>query len=65
MPALLFFRREAGPWLFLSLLALPFALGPLKTVFTQEGAALNGALHGTARLQLVFGVLFSLGWVLR
>jgi 1,4-dihydroxy-2-naphthoate octaprenyltransferase len=65
MPVVLFLRGEAGTWLFLSLLAIPFALGPLKTVFTAEGAALNTALHATARLQLVFGVLFSLGLVLR
>lgn len=64
-PALLWAQRDAGPWIFLPLFALPLAVGPLKTVLTAEGATLNGALHGTARLQLIFGLLFSLGLVLR
>jgi len=64
-PVVLFATGEPGAWTFLSLLAAPFAWEPLKTVFTAEGAALNAALHGTARLQLVFGLLFSLGLVLR
>jgi 1,4-dihydroxy-2-naphthoate octaprenyltransferase len=64
MPAVLALRGDAGRWILLPLAAVPFALGPLRTVFAAQGAELNGALHGTARLQLVFGVLFSLGLVL-
>jgi 1,4-dihydroxy-2-naphthoate octaprenyltransferase len=37
----------------------------LKLVLGQEGAPLNTALGGTARLQLVFGLLFSVGLLLR
>jgi 1,4-dihydroxy-2-naphthoate octaprenyltransferase len=53
-----------GKGVLLSWLALPAALGPLRTVFTAEGAALNGALHGTAKLQLIFGLLFCGGLIL-
>jgi 1,4-dihydroxy-2-naphthoate polyprenyltransferase len=49
------------PWALLPLLSLPLAIAPLRVLFTQTGSALNQALAGTARLQLVFGVLFALG----
>jgi 1,4-dihydroxy-2-naphthoate octaprenyltransferase len=53
-----------GQGVLLSWLALPAAVGPLRTVFTAEGPALNGALHGTAKLQLVFGLLLCGGLLL-
>lgn len=44
------------PWL-----TLPIAVPLLRTVFTrEEGPALNGALKGTGRLQLLFGLLFAI-----
>lgn len=55
----------ASPWVLLALLSVPVAVPPLKLVLGAEGAALNPALGGTARLQLVFGVLFSVGLLLR
>lgn len=55
----------ASPWVLLALLSVPVAVPPLKQVLGAEGAALNPALGGTARLQLVFGVLFSAGLLLR
>ncbi|QRK06132.1 1,4-dihydroxy-2-naphthoate polyprenyltransferase [Archangium violaceum] len=55
----------ASPWVLLALLSVPVAVPPLKRVLGAEGAALNPALGGTARLQLVFGVLFSAGLLLR
>ena len=56
--------KWGGKGIAVTLLALPVALGPLKTVFTAEGPALNQALHGTARLQLVFGLLLCGGLLL-
>ncbi|MCY1078616.1 1,4-dihydroxy-2-naphthoate polyprenyltransferase [Archangium lansingense] len=55
----------ASPWVLLALLSAPVAVPPLKLVLGAEGAALNPALGGTARLQLVFGLLFSVGLYLR
>lgn len=50
------------PWALLALLALPLVRAPLRLVKTQtSGPALIQALVGTARLQLVFGVLLALG----
>lgn len=50
----------AIPWL-----AAPFAAGPLRTVYTQEGRALNAALKGTGRLHLVFGALYAAALLVR
>jgi 1,4-dihydroxy-2-naphthoate octaprenyltransferase len=50
-----------GPWTLLALLSLPAAIGPLRTVLERQGAALNAALGGTARLLVVYGALFSAG----
>jgi 1,4-dihydroxy-2-naphthoate octaprenyltransferase len=55
----------ASPWVLLALLSAPVAVPPLKRVMGAKGAELNPALGGTARLQLVFGVLFSVGLFLR
>jgi 1,4-dihydroxy-2-naphthoate octaprenyltransferase len=53
------------PWLALVLLAAPLALPLVRTVRTRiDGPALNGALAGTGRLQLVFCLLLSAGILL-
>lgn len=52
--------RRAGP--LLALAALPLALAPLRLVRSRsDGPSLIRGLVGTARLQLVFGVLLALG----
>jgi 1,4-dihydroxy-2-naphthoate octaprenyltransferase len=49
-------------WLALVLLAVPLAVPLVRTVRERtDGPALNGALAGTGRLQLVFCVLLSAG----
>ncbi len=64
-PFLMYGLGMASAWVFLALLSAPLAVGPLKLVLKAQGAALNAALGGTARLQLVFGLLFALGLYLR
>jgi 1,4-dihydroxy-2-naphthoate octaprenyltransferase len=64
-PLVLFALHLASAWVFLAFLSAPLAVGPLKLVLRAQGAALNAALGGTARLQLVFGLLFALGLFLR
>ncbi len=53
------------PWVLLTLLALPLSGRPLRLVATREdGPGLIQALGGTARLQLVFGLLLAVGlWI--
>ena len=60
-PFILYGLGLASAWVFLALLSLPLAVGPLRLVLRAQGAALNAALGGTARLQLVFGLLFAVG----
>jgi 1,4-dihydroxy-2-naphthoate octaprenyltransferase len=49
----------------LALLSAPVVVPPLKLVMKAKGAELNPALGGTARVQLAYGVLFSVGLFLR
>ena len=49
-------------WSMLTLLALPLAVSPIRTIFTETaGPPLIGVLKGTARLQLVFAALLAVG----
>jgi 1,4-dihydroxy-2-naphthoate octaprenyltransferase len=64
-PFIMFALGLASAWVFLALLSLPLAVPPLKRVLKEQGAALNPALGGTARLQLIYGLLFALGLYLR
>jgi len=52
---------RSGPQVLLSLLAVPLAIPPLRLVLGAQGAALNQALAGSARLQLVHGLLLAAG----
>jgi len=45
-------------------LALPLAIHEIRSVWTKDGPALNPHLGGAARLELVFGLLFGLGFLL-
>ncbi len=56
---------DLSPWLLLSWLAIPLAVGLVRTVRTHtDGPTLNGALAGTGMMQLVFCVLLSTGILL-
>lgn len=48
-------------WVLLSWLSVPFAIRMIRMIFCQEGRVLNKALAGTGQLELLYGVLFSLG----
>lgn len=61
VPLGLWLSGATGPLVMLSWAALPLAIPPLRVLFTQTGAALNAALAATARLQLIFGLLFAVG----
>ena len=61
LPLGLWLSGAASPFVMLSWLAIPLAIPPLKLLFNQTGSALNAALAGTARLQLIFGLLFAAG----
>jgi 1,4-dihydroxy-2-naphthoate polyprenyltransferase len=62
-PALIVFRGF-GPETLLPLVTLPLSLSLLLRVMNGEGRALNPLLGQTARLLLLFAILFALGIIL-
>lgn len=63
VPAYLAARHQA-PWLLLPLASLPLAALLFRRVARSEGRALNPCLAGTAKLLLLFGLLFAAGLAL-
>jgi 1,4-dihydroxy-2-naphthoate octaprenyltransferase len=51
-------------WILLPLLSLPLVPSLVRRVLRERGRALNGVLAGTARLELLYGLLFALGLAL-
>jgi 1,4-dihydroxy-2-naphthoate octaprenyltransferase len=52
-----------SPWVLLPLLTLPIAAKLTRTLATTEGAPLNACLASTAKLLLIYGMLFSAGLI--
>ncbi len=63
-PLLLFVAYPCGPWVFLPLLTLPIGIRLTRTLATTEGPPLNVCLANTAKLLLLYGLLFSAGLLL-
>jgi 1,4-dihydroxy-2-naphthoate octaprenyltransferase len=61
-PVILFFAGRAGAWALLPVITAPLALVEGRRVVGREdGPSLNAALFGTARLHVLFGLLFAAG----
>ncbi len=63
-PWVMWFLNLTSAWIFLSWLAVPLMLPLIKDIQTKKGVPLNATLAGTARLSLIFGILFSIGYIL-
>ena len=63
-PPLLWFAGLSSPWVMLPWLSLPLALRLARRMQRDLGLALNGCLARTARLEVIFGLLFALGLAL-
>lgn len=63
-PILLAVVNLAPWWGLLGWLSIPRALGVWKIVQQESGRTLNQALAGTGQVELLYGVLFGLGWVI-
>jgi len=48
----------------LPLLAVPWAIPLIRDIYTKQGAPLNMTLAGTGKLELLYGIGYSLGYVL-
>jgi 1,4-dihydroxy-2-naphthoate polyprenyltransferase len=64
VPVAMWATRAASAWVLLALLSLPLVPSLLRRLHRERGRALNGVLAGTARLELVYGLLFALGLAL-
>ena len=64
-PVALVLLGAAAPEALLPLVSLPLALKTERAVASSEGRALNPLLAATAKLLMIFGLLFALGLALR
>src|SRR5207249_2918787 len=64
VPPAIWMAGMTSAWVVLALLSLPLLPGLLRRRRGERGRALNGVLAGTARLELVYGLLFALGLAL-
>jgi 1,4-dihydroxy-2-naphthoate octaprenyltransferase len=64
LPAFLWWRGLADGWVMLPWLSIPLAIRLARPMMHERGLALNGCLVRTARLEVVFGLLFALGLAL-
>jgi 1,4-dihydroxy-2-naphthoate polyprenyltransferase len=63
-PLLMWLTGVSSLWVGLTWLSLPLAWPLIQMIWHEKGRPLNRALAGTARLELVYALLFSLGLVL-
>lgn len=52
-------------WGLAAWLSFPFALRPIRTVWKENGRALNPALGGTGQLELIFAICYAAGLILQ
>lgn len=62
-PLLMWLTGVSTAWVLLAWLSLPLTRPLLQLIWHEKGRALNQALAGTARLELVYGLLFSAGLI--
>ncbi len=61
IPPVLFAFKLSSFYILLPLVSMPLALPLLATISEKKGRVLNETLAGTARLSLIYSILFSLG----
>lgn len=65
VPVVLYLVTEAHPFALAAVGAVPMAIPAMRTLLhTQKASDLNPLLGSTARLLLVYSLLFSVGWIL-
>lgn len=64
LPAVMWLKGIAPSAVFLAWLSLPLVIPRIKDIFTKKGSPLNATLAGTAKLGLIYSILFSAGYLL-
>jgi 1,4-dihydroxy-2-naphthoate octaprenyltransferase len=64
VPLIIYKYYVANKWIFLPYLTLPFAYKLILMLFKYDGQKLNKTLELTAKFSALFGILFSLGFIL-
>jgi 1,4-dihydroxy-2-naphthoate octaprenyltransferase len=63
VPLLMWLTSVSSAWTLLAWLSLPLVWPLVRLILHEKGRPLNQALAGTARLELVYGLLFSAGLI--
>lgn len=63
-PLLMWLTGTSTVWVLLAWLSLPLTRPLFQLIWREKGRVLNQALAGTARLELVYGLLFSAGLIM-
>lgn len=63
IPLYFFLTTRHAPFLAAPVVTLLFAAGPIRTIFSKQGPALNRVLASTGLLLLAFSLVFSIGWI--
>lgn len=61
---IVYFTYKENIYVFLPLLSLPVAIKLIKMIYSLKGASLNNTLALTAKLSLIYGLLFAIGILL-
>jgi 1,4-dihydroxy-2-naphthoate octaprenyltransferase len=64
VPLVMYLYDQTSAWILISWLSLLLVPPLVRDVHTKRGVPLNVTLAGTARLGLVFSILFSIGYLL-
>jgi 1,4-dihydroxy-2-naphthoate octaprenyltransferase len=63
LPPVMWLAGVSTFWVLLAWLSLPLAWKLIQSIHQDTGQSLNKALAGTARLELIYGLLFSAGLI--
>lgn len=64
VPLLIFVNYDFRMWIFLPYITLPLAYKLMLSILQENGAQLNSTLELTAKFSALYGLLFSLGFIL-
>ncbi len=64
IPLVMWLMGIVPVWVLLSWISIFLAVPLIRMIYTQTGSPLNAGLAGTARLELVYSLLFSIGMIL-